>query len=163
MFRQYFRSCRCVLESLHSSRRVDTHRPIRLQTARLMHTFICDSEEIQYKIQLYYHGYVDATRTATSSYRDRRMQLDNFRGKWVATEPTENGRLYLYSTFYVLEGGVFAMLVCSSNSFFIVRGQGPSRGIAPLSWQTPSLDFKVLTFGMDPTANFLAVFGMMEM
>jgi len=128
-----------------------------------MHTFVCDSEEIQYKIQLYYHGYVDAPRTATSSYMDRRMHLDKLRHQWVITEPTQNGRLYLSSTFYVLEGGLFAMLGRSSNCFFITRNQGPSRGIGPLAWKTPSLDFKILTFGMDPTVNLLAVFGVTEM
>ena len=128
-----------------------------------MHAFICDSEEIQYKIQLYYHGYVDASRTVAPSYTDRRVQLDKFRAQWLATEPTENRRMYLYSTLYVLEGGVFAMLSHSSNSFLITRTQGPSRGIRPLSWETPDLNFKILTFGIDPTVNLLAVFCMIEM
>jgi len=63
---------------------------------------------------------------------------------------------------YILEGGVSAMLDRSSNLFLITCNQGPSRGITPLSWKTPSLDFKILTFGMDPTVNLLAVFGITE-
>ena len=128
-----------------------------------MHAFVCSSEEIQYKIQLYYHGYVDATRTITSSYADRRTQLDNFRDQWTVTEPTKNGRLYLYSNFYILEGGVFVMLDHSSDSFFVTRSPGPSRGISSLSWKTPSLNLEILTFGIDPTVNLLAVLGLMEM
>jgi hypothetical protein len=49
--------------------------------------------------------------------------IGQLQGRRVVTEPTENGRLYLYSKFYVLEGGVFAMLDHSSNSFFIARSQ----------------------------------------
>jgi hypothetical protein len=136
--------------------------PICLQTAHLMHAFVCDSEEIQYKIQLYFHGYVDTPQTRTSSYAERGTQLNMFRRRWVVTESTQNRRLYLSSTFYVLEGGVFAMLGRSSNRFFITRNHGPSRGIRPLSWRTPSLDFKIITFGIDPTVNLLAVFGIAE-
>ena len=133
--------------------------PIDLQTAHLMHTFVCDSEEIQYKIQLYYYGYVDAPRTPTSSSANRRTQLSRFGRQWIVTESTRNERLYLFSTFYTLESGVFVMFGCSSNCFFITRTQGPSRGISPLSWKTPSLDFDILTFGVDPTVNLLVVFG----
>lgn len=136
---------------------------IRLQTSHIVHALVCGSKEIRYKIRLYYHGYLDAPRTATSSYANRRTQLKDFRRQWVTTEPTQNERLYLSSTSYLLEGGVFAMFFHSSNRFFFTRSQGPSRGIRPLSWMTPSLDFKVLTFGMDPTLNLLAVFGMIEM
>lgn len=128
-----------------------------------MHLFVCDSEEIQYKIQLYYHGYVDAPRTTMSSHTDRRARLANFRRRWVTTEHVQDGRLYLSSTFYVLESGVFVMLGRSTNRFFITRSQGPSRGIGPLSWKTPSLDFEILSFGVDPTINLLAVFGVTAM